>query len=60
MSAEMKARVWERVKAGESFTAIGRTLEKPLGSIYNVVRTQGGIAPAVPHRAVRTLTSAEP
>lgn len=59
MSAEMKAQVWKRVKAGESFTAIGRALGKPVGSIYSVVRTQGGIAPAVPQRAERALTSAE-
>ncbi len=59
MSAAMKAQVWERVKAGESCTAIGRALGKPVGSIYSVVRTQGGIAPAVPRRAERALTSAE-
>ena len=59
MSADVKAQVWARVKAGESFTAIGRALGKPVGSIYRVVRTQGGIAPAVRHRSVGALTSAE-
>jgi len=49
MSAEAKTQVWERVKAGESYTSFGRALGKPAGSIYSVVLTHGGIAPAVPN-----------
>ena len=34
LSATKKAELWARFKAGESFTAIGRALGKPAGSIY--------------------------
>ena len=59
MVAQVKVRLWERVKAVEFFTAISPALGKPVGSIHSVVRAQGGIAPAVRHRASRALTRAE-
>ncbi len=59
LSAGKKDDLWARFKAGESFTAIGRALGKPVGSIYSVVRLQGGIAPPVRRRAVRALSSGE-
>ena len=59
LSAGKKDDLWARFKAGESFTAIGRALGKPVGSIYGVVRLQGGIAPPVRRRAVRALSSGE-
>ena len=59
LSATKKEELWARFKAGESFTAIGRALGKPVGSIYGVVRGHGGIAPPVRHRAVGALTSGE-
>lgn len=43
LSATKKAELWTRFKAGESFTAIGRALGKPAGSIYGVVRGHGGL-----------------
>ena len=54
-----KEELWARFKAGESFTAIGRALGKPVGSIYGVVRLQGGIAPPVRRRAPGALSSEE-
>ena len=59
LSAGTKAELWARFKAGESFTAIGRALGKPVGSIYAVVRSLGGIAPPIRRRAVRALTSVD-
>ncbi len=59
LSAGKKDELWARYKAGESFTAIGRALCKPVGSIYGVVRLQGGIAPPVRRRAVGALKSCE-
>ena len=59
MSDAEKDAVWTRFKAGDSFTAIGRAFGKPVGSIYGIVRRQGGIAPPVRRRAVHALTSHE-
>lgn len=59
MSAAEKDAVWTRFRAGESFTAIGRAVGKPVGSIYGIVRLQGGIAPPRRRRAAHSLTSAE-
>ena len=59
LSARTKDEVWCRFKAGESFTAIARALGKPLGSVYNVVRLQGGIAPPARRRAPGALRSEE-
>ncbi len=59
MSALETAELWTRFKAGESFTAIGRALGRHVGSVYAVVRAQGGIAPAVRRRASATLTLEE-
>ena len=53
--AEMRV----RFKAGESCTAIGRALGRHVGTIYAVVRAQGGIAPAVRRRARGALTMEE-
>ena len=59
MSDAEKDALWTRFSAGESFTAIGRALGKPVGSIYGIVRLRGGIAPPVRRRAVHALTSHE-
>jgi IS30 family transposase len=59
LSLHQKEDLWKRFKAGESFTAIGRALGKPVGSIYGVVRLQGGVAPPARRRAASSLTSEE-
>ena len=59
LSAKTKDELWTRFRAGESFTAIGRALGKPVGSIYGVVRRQGGIAPPARRRAPGVLRSEE-
>ncbi len=45
MSAQEKAELWRRWKHGESLSDIARVLKKGGGSIFGVLRLQGGIAP---------------
>ena len=59
LSADKKDELWARFKAGESFTTIARALNKPVESIYGVVRLRGGIAPSVRRRAGWALTSGD-
>lgn len=59
LSMEQKAALWERWKAGESMSDIGRALGKPPGSIFTFLAVQGGIVRAPRRRAARALASAE-
>src|SRR5580704_10496974 len=59
LSAEQKADIWRRWKAGESLHEIGRAFAKDHGSIQFLLSQRGGIAPAVRRRSPRTLTLAE-
>ena len=59
LSAEQKADIWRRWKAGESLHEIGRAFDKDHGSIQFLLSKHGGIAPAIRRRSVRTLTLAE-
>jgi IS30 family transposase len=59
LSAEQKADIWRRWKAGESLHEIGRAFGKDHGSIVFLLAQRGGIAPATRHRSQRTLTLAE-
>jgi IS30 family transposase len=59
LSAEQKADIWQRWKAGESLHEIGRAFSKDHGSIQFLLSQHGGIAPAVRRRSQRTLTLAE-
>jgi len=59
LSAEQKADLWHRWKAGESLHEIGRALGKDHGSIQFLLSQHGGIAPVVRRRSQRTLTLAE-
>jgi DNA-binding CsgD family transcriptional regulator len=59
LSAEQKAELWARWKAGESLRDIGRALGKHAGSIHGVVAARGGIAPAERRRSRLALTPAE-
>src|ERR1700722_12969177 len=59
LSAEQKADIWRRWKAGESLHEIGRALVKNHGSIHFLLSQHGGIAPALRRRSQRTLTLAE-
>lgn len=59
LSDTQKDELWQRFGAGETFTAIGRALGKHAGSIFGVVASRGGIAPAPRLRAVGSLTKDE-
>ena len=51
--------MWSRWKLGQSFHEIGRAFDKDHGVIDFMLSQHGGIAPAVRHRSLRTLTLAE-
>ena len=60
LSAEQKAEIWDRWKAGESLHEIGRAFGGDhMVSIQFLLSQHGGIAPAVRRRSQRTLTLAE-
>jgi IS30 family transposase len=59
LSAEQRAEVWRRWKAGESLHEIGRFCGKDHGSIQFLLSQHGGIVPAVRRRSLRTLTLPE-
>lgn len=57
MSAPEKAELWQRWKAGESVSDIGRALGRDHSAVCYVVAARGGIAPVPRTRAARTLSS---
>ena len=59
LSAEQKAELWKRWKAGQSLNEIGRALGKDHVVIQFVLARHGGITPAARHRSRRVLTLAE-
>ena len=59
LSAEQKADIWRRWKAGESLHEIGRAFGKDHGSIQFLLSQHGGIVPAARRRSPRTLTLTE-
>ncbi len=56
MTAEQRRQIWRRWKEGQSLSEIGRALVKIPGSVYHVVKANGGIVPAHRHRSVRVLS----
>jgi IS30 family transposase len=59
LSADQRADMWRRWKAGESLHEIGRGFGKGHGSIRFLLTQRGGIVPAARRRSPRTLTLAE-
>src|SRR5579864_5259298 len=59
LSAEQKAELWNRWKAGQSLHEIGRALGKDHVVIQFLLARHGGIAPAARRRSRRVLTLAE-
>ncbi|OZA18395.1 MAG: hypothetical protein B7Y02_01680, partial [Rhodobacterales bacterium 17-64-5] len=59
ISAEQKNELWQRWKAGDTLSDIGRALGKHAGSIFGVLVAKGGIAPAIRIRRANALTVAE-
>jgi IS30 family transposase len=59
LSAAQKRELWQRWKSGQSLSEIGRALGKHAGSIYGVVKANGGFVPAEHRRRASSLTLAE-
>lgn len=51
LSASQKAELWQRWKAGQSLSEIGRALGKHAGSVQGVVSSNGGIVPKICRRS---------
>lgn len=59
LSASQKAELWQRWKAGQSLSEIGRALGKHAGSVHGVVSSNGGIVPKIRRRSRFALSLAE-
>lgn len=59
ISAEQKIELWQRWKAGDTLSDIGRALGKHAGSIFGVLVAKGGIAPAIRIWRANALSVAE-
>src|SRR5947199_10194933 len=59
LSAEQKAELWKRWKAGQSLNEIGRALGKDHVVVHFVLARHGGIAPPTRRRSQQVLTLAE-
>jgi IS30 family transposase len=58
-SAEEKADLWRRWKAGESTSDIARALDKHAGSVFVALAVHGGVVRPPRTRSNRSLTSSE-
>ena len=45
LSDAQRRELWDRWGAGESISAIGRALGRPPGSVFSVLRSNGGYVP---------------
>ncbi|MEY9877589.1 IS30 family transposase [Streptacidiphilus sp. MAP12-33] len=59
MSDAQKRELWDRWKAGESISAISRALGRPPGSVFTILKSNGGYVPPVRARRPGFLTDAE-
>jgi IS30 family transposase len=55
-SAAQRAEIWDRWKAGESMSSIGRQFDRESSSVFSVLSPTGGIQPAGRTRASRALS----
>lgn len=58
-SAVQRAEIWDRWRAGESMSSIGRRFDRESSSVFSVLSPTGGIRPAVRRRAARSLSLGE-
>ena len=56
MSWGQRNELWQRWRAGESLTDIGRALERDHSRVYEIVAAEGGIAPTPRRRSALALT----
>lgn len=55
-TSEQRREIWQRWKQGQSLSEIGRALGKIPGSVYHVVKSNGGYVPRERTRSARALT----
>lgn len=54
-----RAELWQRWRAGQTLSDIARALEKPPGSVFGFVASNGGISPAIRRRRPGSLALLE-
>jgi len=59
LDAHERADLWRRWRDGQSLSDIARALDKPPGSVFGFVASNGGISPAVRKRRPNALTLQE-
>jgi IS30 family transposase len=59
LSDGRKRELWERWAAGESISEIGRAMGKPPGSVFTVLRSNGGCVPSARRRRAESLSLEE-
>jgi hypothetical protein len=59
LSDARKRQLWDRWKAGESISQIARALDKPPGSVFTVLKSNGGYVPPVRTRRSGSLSIAD-
>jgi IS30 family transposase len=59
MSDERRSELWERWHGGESISQISRAMGKPPGSVYTILRLDGGVYRPPRHRREGHLTLGE-
>jgi len=59
ISDERKQELWDRWKAGESISQISRAMDKPAGSVFTILRSNGGVVPPPRRRRDEHLSAAE-
>lgn len=55
-TAQQRREIWQRWKQGQSLSEIGRALGKVPGSVFHVVKANGGFVPAERSRSARVLS----
>ena len=58
-SAAQRAEIWNRWKAGESMSSIGRRFDRASSSVFSVLSPTGGIRPPDRRRAAGALSLSE-
>jgi IS30 family transposase len=58
-SATQRSEIWDRWRAGESMSSIGRRFDRESSSIFSVISPTGGIRPADRRRAHQALNPGE-
>jgi Helix-turn-helix domain len=58
-SAAQRSEIWDRWRAGEPMSSIGRRFDREPSSVFSVISPTGGICPPDRHRAKQALSLSE-